>query len=115
MHVHTCSSEPCAQDLFERHDCMQLTCAHWKTFVSQKFLSEHKLAAQKWDSTLAGYTFQLAMKTLLTIITTGGDNCSHDAEEVLSTRLKTAGMYVHLLALTPTQSLQLQHAPDCRL
>ena len=65
-----------------------------------------------WGITLAGYTFQSAMDTVL-IITTGSDECSHDAEEVLSTQLKSAGMYMHVLAVTATQSLQVQRAPKC--
>ncbi len=95
MHVHICSSEPCAQDL------LKIMTACGCLIFCNRILSEHKSAAQMWDITLAGYTSQSAMETLL-IITTGSGECSHDAEEVLSTWLKTAGMYMHLLASPDT-------------
>ncbi len=89
---------------------MRLTCAHSEfccrrssiLVFCKKNLNEHKSAAQMWDITLAGYTSQSAIETLL-IITTGSDQCSHDADEILSTWLKTAGVYMQqLLASTDT-------------
>ncbi len=93
----------------EHHDCMRLTCAHSEfscrrssiLVFCKKILNEHKSAAQMWDIALAGYTSQSAMETLL-IITTGSDECSHDAQELLSTWLQTASMYMHLLASPDT-------------
>jgi len=59
-------------------------------------ISKHQSAAQMWEISPAGYTCQLVIETLLNL-TTGDDDCSHDAQEVLSTWPKTAGLHLHRL------------------
>ena len=73
--------------------------------------NQHKSAAQMWDITLAEYTLQSAMETLL-IISTGNDQCCHDADNILSTWLKTAGMYMQHLLASPDTVIASATCPD---